>query len=201
MTKTLLSILSLFSLIPCFSQSDEYYIEFTTLYIGKDVYVQNPFKGSGTGFCVSKVVINDTFVVKDQITSSAFQISLEIFEKCKDTVNIKVYHAPDCLPKFLGPELITPKITAEFESVTITSNGLITWKTINESWIGTFHIQQWEDSVWRKVESVPSLGGECFRDNEYSKLVRLQQGENTFRVVKFLRGKPVISEEVTVVKE
>ncbi len=176
------------------------YIELTTLYRGKDVFVQNPFNGSGQGFCVTKVIINDTLEVADQITSSAFQISLKNFEKCIDSVNIKIYHCTDCLPKFLGPELITPKLTAEFVSISVDSAGLLKWETKNESWVGMFYIHRQDGDVWKKVESLQSLGGECFRDNEYFVTVMLTEGENTFRVIKALRGSPVISDTVTINK-
>jgi len=41
-------------------------------YQGKNLYVQNPFAGSGVGFCVSEVIINGE-VSTDEINSSAFE--------------------------------------------------------------------------------------------------------------------------------
>lgn len=51
-----------------------------------------------------------------------------------------------------------------------------------------------------EVLDLSSLGGECFRDNEYARFVRLIEGENNFRVVNYLGAKTVISETVTIVK-
>ena len=58
----------------CFSaQSNESSVVLEGHYQGKNLYVQNPFAGSGVGFCVIAVYINDD-VTTDQVNSSAFEI-------------------------------------------------------------------------------------------------------------------------------
>ncbi|PJC62331.1 MAG: hypothetical protein CO022_05125, partial [Flavobacteriales bacterium CG_4_9_14_0_2_um_filter_32_27] len=42
-------------------------------YQGKNLYVQNPFAGSGVGFCTFEVTINGD-VTTDEVNSSAFEI-------------------------------------------------------------------------------------------------------------------------------
>lgn len=174
-------------------------VEFSGLYIGKNVYVQNPFRGTGVGFCIDSIIVNDTLKFK-QITSSVVEITLDMFEKCVDTLAIKMYHCSDCLPKVLGPELITPKLTTEFESISIDENGLLSWKTKNESWIGNFSIQRFEDTIWHLEKTLVSKGGECFRNNEYFETVNLNKGVNTFRIVKHLSAQHVFSNTVTIEK-
>ena len=41
-------------------------------YQGKNLYVQNPFAGSGVGFCTFEVTINGE-VTTDEVNSSAFE--------------------------------------------------------------------------------------------------------------------------------
>jgi hypothetical protein len=131
---------------------------FSGLYIGKNIYVQNPFKGNELGFCIDSIIINDTLKRFEGLNSPVIEIDLNMFEKCKDSITIKIYHSKDCLPRILNPEIISPKITTEFESILIDSTGVLTWTTINESWKGQFNIQKLKDSTWLKVKSIESFG-------------------------------------------
>ena len=56
-----------------YSQGNETSIIHEGHYQGKNLYVQNPFSGSGVGFCVIAVYVNDD-VTADQVNSSAFEI-------------------------------------------------------------------------------------------------------------------------------
>ena len=48
-------------------------------YQGKSIYVQNPFSGTGVGFCTYEVKVNGK-VTTDEINSSAFEIDLANFQ-------------------------------------------------------------------------------------------------------------------------
>ena len=48
-------------------------------YQGKNIYVQNPFAGTGVGFCVQKVEVNGQ-VTTDEINSSAFEIDFNNYQ-------------------------------------------------------------------------------------------------------------------------
>ena len=48
-------------------------------YQGKNLYVQNPFAGSGVGFCTFEVTINGE-VTTDEVNSSAFEIDFANFQ-------------------------------------------------------------------------------------------------------------------------
>ena len=56
-----------------FSQGNETNVVLDGHYQGKNLYIQNPFSGSGVGFCVIAVYVNDD-VTTDQVNSSAFEI-------------------------------------------------------------------------------------------------------------------------------
>ena len=64
---------TLSSIIFSFSQGNETNVVLDGHYQGKNLYIQNPFSGSGVGFCVIAVYVNDD-VTTDQVNSSAFEI-------------------------------------------------------------------------------------------------------------------------------
>src|SRR4051812_13861614 len=75
-------------------------------YQGKNLYVQNPFAGSGVGFCTIKVEVNGQ-VTTDEINSSAFEIDFTNLQlKIGDKVSVKIEHKDDCKPKVLNPEVL-----------------------------------------------------------------------------------------------
>ena len=61
-------------------------------YQGKNLYVQNPFSGSGVGFCVIAVYVNGD-VTTDQVNSSAFEIDFSNLSlKVGEPVTVKIQH-------------------------------------------------------------------------------------------------------------
>ena len=61
-------------------------------YQGKNLYIQNPFAGSGVGFCVQEVRVNGN-VTTDEIASSAFEIDFRNLQlKVGDKVEVKITH-------------------------------------------------------------------------------------------------------------
>ena len=101
------------------AQSNESSVVLEGHYQGKNLYVQNPFAGSGVGFCVIAVYINDD-VTTDQVNSSAFEIDFSNTPIQKgDPLNVRIQHKNDCLPKVLNPEVLRPKSTFENLSISV----------------------------------------------------------------------------------
>jgi hypothetical protein len=149
-------------------------------YQGKNLYVQNPFAGSGVGFCVSEVMVNGQ-VSTDEINSSAFEIDLSIFNFANgDKVEIKIRHKDDCKPKVLNPEVLKPKSTFEVVNMKVEKDGTLKWTTKNESGKLPFVIEQFRWNKWVKVGEVQGKGVEAASD--YSLKVPEHSGENKFRV-------------------
>ena len=97
-------------------------------YQGKNLYVQNPFAGSGVGFCVIKVTVNGD-VTTDQFASSAFEIDFSNLNlEVGDPVTVKIFHKGDCLPKVLNPEVLRPRSTFETVDIKI-ENNILKWTT------------------------------------------------------------------------
>ena len=137
-----------------FSQGNETNIVLDGHYQGKNLYVQNPFSGSGVGFCVIAVYVNED-VTTDQVNSSAFEIDFSNTDlKTGDPVSVKILHKLDCNPKVLNPEVLRPKSTFENESITIENNQVLKWNTTNEQGELTYIVEQYRWNKWVKVGEV-----------------------------------------------
>ena len=158
-------------------------------YQGKNLYVQNPFAGSGVGFCTFEVTINGD-VTTDEINSSAFEIDFSNYKlKVGDPITVKIKHKDDCKPRVLNPEVLKPKSTFETSSITMDKEGKVTWKTKNESGKLTFVVEQYRWNKWVKVGEVEGNGTPS--ESSYSFKVTLHSGENKVRVKQVdYSGKP-----------
>ena len=149
-------------------------------YQGKNLYVQNPFAGSGVGFCTFEVTINGN-VTTDEINSSAFEIDFTNEQlKVGDPVIVKIKHKDDCKPKVLNPEVLKPKSTFIVKSVALDKDGLFSWTTTGESGILTFTVEQYRWNKWVKVGEVEGVGSVA--EHSYKFKIAAHSGENKIRV-------------------
>ncbi len=149
-------------------------------YQGKNLYVQNPFAGSGVGFCTFEITINGE-VTTDEVNSSAFEIDFANFQlKVGDPVIVKIKHKDDCKPKVLNPEVLKPKSTFEIVSMDISKEGNFSWVTKNETGKLTYIIEQYRWNKWIKVGEVDGQGS--VDENKYEFNITPHSGENKFRV-------------------
>jgi hypothetical protein len=149
-------------------------------YQGKNLYVQNPFTGSGVGFCVYEVRVNDQ-VTTDEIASSAFEVDFKNFQlKIGDKVEVKIMHKEDCKPKVLNPEALKPKSTYEMIKMTVDPDGTVKWQTKSESGKLPFVIEQFKWNKWVKVGEVEGKGTNG--PNDYSFKIVPHSGKNQIRV-------------------
>ncbi|GAB5538199.1 MAG: hypothetical protein Salg2KO_03020 [Salibacteraceae bacterium] len=151
-------------------------------YQGKNLYVKNPFAGTGVGFCVFEVTVNGS-VTTDEWNSSAFEIDLSIHDLDPgDQVVVVIKHKDDCaLPKVLNPEVLNPKSTFKTESITASSDGLVTWKTTDEAGVLTYVVEQYRWNKWVYVGEVEGKG-RTGKTNTYSFKVTPHSKENKVRV-------------------
>lgn len=152
-------------------------------YQGKNLYVKNPFGGSGVGFCVFEVTVNGS-VTTDEWNSSAFEIDLSVHDLgLGDRVVIVIKHKDDCFtgPKVLNPEVLNPRSTFKTESISISSDGTLKWSTTEEAGVLTFIIEQYRWNKWVYVGEVEGAG-RTGKPNAYSFKITSHSGENKFRV-------------------
>lgn len=191
--KKLLTI-GLFTLVASlgFSQGNETSIIHEGHYQGKNLYVQNPFAGSGVGFCVIKVTVNGD-VTTDQINSSAFEIDFTNLNlKVGDPVSVKIFHKLDCLPKVLNPEVLKPKSTFETTNINVSDDKVLHWTTTGEQGKLTYIVEQYRWNKWIKVGEVEGDG--TAGEHSYEFKIAPHSGENKFRVKQVdYTGRPRIS--------
>ena len=192
MKKIFFVILSLFVSATCFATG---VIVLEGNYQGKNLYVSNPFAGSGVGFCVQEVQVNGN-VTTDEIASSAFEIDFRNLQlKLGDKVEVKIIHKDDCKPKVLNPEVLKPKSTFEVISISVTSDLTLKWDTKGETGKLTYTIEQFRWNKWVKVGEVDGMGTPT--ENKYSFKVAPHSGQNQFRVKQIdYTGQPRFSQTV-----
>lgn len=152
-------------------------------YQGKNLYVKNPFGGSGVGFCVFEVTVNGS-VTTDEWNSSAFEIDLSIHDlDLGEHVVVVIKHKDDCGtgPKVLNPEVLNPKSTYKTESISVSTDGTLKWSTTEEAGVLTFIVEQYRWNKWVYVGEVEGLG-RTGKTNSYSFKITAHSGENKFRV-------------------
>jgi hypothetical protein len=150
-------------------------------YQGKNLYVRNPFAGSGVGFCTYEVTVNGS-VTTDEWNSSAFEIDLSIHNlDLGDHLVVVIKHKDDCAPKVLNPEVLNPKSTFETESISVSNDGVLNWSTKNEAGVLTYIVEQFRWNKWVYVGEVEGAG-RTGSVNKYSFKITAHSGENKFRV-------------------
>lgn len=147
---------------------------------GKNLFVQNPFSEAGVGFCVFEITVNDQ-IATDEINSSAFEVDMNNFGlKQGDKVVVKIKHKDGCTPVVLNPEVLKPKSTFDIVKQSISSDGMFTWITSNETGELPFVVEQKRWNKWVKVGEVMGTGKPG--EHSYEFKVTPHSGENTFRV-------------------
>ena len=189
-SKLLLLLLSISTLV--IAQNNETSIIHEGHYQGKNLYVQNPFSGSGVGFCVIAVYVNGD-VTTDQVNSSAFEIDFSnLTLKVGSPVTVKIQHKLDCLPKVLNPEVLRPRSTFETISINISEDEVLQWKTSGEQGKLTYIIEQYRWSKWVKAGEVDGDG--VPGTHSYDFKISPHSGDNKYRVKQIdYTGKPRIS--------
>jgi len=163
------------------AQGNEKSIVLEGHYQGKNLYVQNPFSGSGVGFCVIAVYINDD-VTTDQVNSSAFEIDFSNANiKQGAPVVVKIQHKMDCLPKVLNPEVLRPKSTFENIAISVDSKQILNWKTTKEQGALTYVVEQYRWNKWVKIGEVEGAGLQQENNYKFSIASHVHSGQNKFR--------------------
>jgi len=150
-------------------------------YQGKNLYVRNPFAGSGVGFCTYEVTVNGS-VTTDEWNSSAFEVDLTLHNlDLGDHIVVVIKHKDDCAPKVLNPEVLNPKSTFETQSIAISNEGILKWSTTNEAGVLAYVVEQYRWNKWVYVGEVEGAG-RTGAVNNYAFKITPHSDENKFRV-------------------
>ncbi|WP_421920994.1 hypothetical protein [Marinifilum sp.] len=170
-------------------------LELNGIYLGKNVYVMNPFSDTGVGYCIYQVTVNGE-AVSDEIGSSAFEIDLSQFNfDIGEKLHIVLNYKNGCLPRIVNPEAIQPKATFEVQSATVDKNGILNWTTRNEIGSIAFVVQQYRWNKWITIGELEGRGLPSL--NKYKLKVKTHSGQNIFRLSQTdYTGKPKYSSRI-----
>ncbi len=165
-------------------------------YQGKNLYVQNPFRSVGVGFCAYEVTVNGQ-VTTDEVNSSAFEIDFKNLNlKVGDKVVVKIEHQDDCTPKVLNPEVLKPKSTFNITAFTFDApSSTLKWSAKDESGKLPYIVEQFRWNKWIKVGEVDGMG--TADPHQYEFKVTPNSGKNSFRVKQVdYTGQPRLSNKL-----
>ncbi len=168
------------------------------IYQGKNIFVQNPVKDSGAGFCVDSVSVNGV-VQKEKIQSSAFEIDFPSFKlKPGDTMEVVLYHSGNCKPKVLNPHVGGyPRCT--FKKTRVDSAAVFHFVTCAENGTVTYSVQQFRWNKWVAIGEIVSSANVGDKEYTFDVTPFLFNGENKFRAV--LPYSKFVSETATYVAD
>jgi hypothetical protein len=154
-------------------------------YQGKNLFIQNPFAGSGVGFCVTEVTVNEQLTT-DEIQSSSFEIDFEPFRfNLGDKVVVRIKYKDDCKPRVMNSEDLKSTSTFEVTTIKVDENGL-KWSTTGESGPVPYHIEEYRWGRWIKVGEVQGKG--LAAKTDYTFKIKLHSGIHKFRVGQTVEG-------------
>ena len=149
-------------------------------YEGMNLFVSNPIKSDGYGYCIDKVLVNGN-ILPASIQTEHFEIDLRLFQLKKgDEVFVELEHGEGCTPSFVNPEVLLPFSTFEITAISATSDGKITWSTKNESGKLAFDVEQYKWNRWVAAAEVQGKGQKT--TNSYSIDIIPTSGVNKIRV-------------------
>jgi hypothetical protein len=147
---------------------------------GMNVFVNNPIKSDGYGYCINKVLVNGN-VLPASIQTEHFEIDLSLFNfKKGDEVFIELDHAEGCTPRFVNPEVLLPFSTFEITSLTASADGKVKWSTKNESGRLPYYVEQYKWDRWVTAAEVQGTGYKS--ENNYVIEIVPTSGYNKIRV-------------------
>jgi len=182
-------IISLFSALFIVFASHAGMIVLEGNYMGKNLFVKNPFGGAGVGFCVFEVTINGK-LSPDEVNQSACEIDFNNHDlQIGDPVVINIKHKDDCQPKVLNPEVLKPKSTFNIKKIAFNDQGVLEWTADNENGKLDYIVEQFRWNKWIKVGEVSGEGTPG--PHSYSFKITPHSGENKARVKQVdYTGKP-----------
>lgn len=172
-----ISILILCSLLSIFGISKAEELIISGTYMGKNLYVQNPFSEDKLSFCTQYVYVNEKLVIENPV-SSAFEVDLS-FLPLNTPLEIRLVHKPGCAPQVVNVHVINYDSRFKFLTL-IVDEETVKWITEHESKSGTYFIERFENDEWIEVGNVGTQGKDA--NNFYKLTTDHKPGANTYRI-------------------
>lgn len=162
------------------------------IYLGRNLYVRNPFDAEKEVFCINEIYVNDRLLISDS-KISAIQIPLESFQ-LNEQIKVKIVHRDGCVPEIVNPEVISKTNSFSFLYFQIDENS-INWITRGEALAGSFVVEQMKYQGWTEIYTRTGKGKIDY--NQYIIEAKNYSGQNRYRIVYNLEnGGSFKSEEV-----
>ncbi len=146
------------------------------VYLGKNVYVNNPPCGTSDEFTTRYVYVNGKLKISNP-TTSTFEVDLSGFP-LNSNIEIRIIYDKDCAPELINPQVIKQKSNFNFERITLTKDSL-QWQTAGEKGIQKFLVERRIKNDWLIVQSCDGKGSD---QNSYSLNVIENPGQNQYRL-------------------
>jgi len=151
------------------------------VYLGKNLYVQNPSCSEQSGFSIKYVYVNGNLKVENP-TTSTFELDLSGFA-VNTHLEIKIIYGESCAPQLINPQVIKPKDNFNFQRIAALNDSL-TWETTGEKGIHKFLVEKRTSNDWLIIQA---CDGQGFTRNLYSIKLNPTSGVNVFRL-KYIDG-------------
>lgn len=126
-------------------------ITLTGVYLGKNLYVQNPFIVEKMKYCTESVFLNGRQIITNPKNSS-FEIDLSK-NAINGAITIKIIHSDGCKPKIINPMVIKGSSTFQFVDFVVEPT-LIRWSSKGEAAASSFYVEKFENNNWRNLRTV-----------------------------------------------
>lgn len=151
------------------------------VYLGKNLYIQNPSCNESSEFSTQYVYVNGELKVENP-TTSTFEIDLSDFS-VNAPLEIKIVYGESCVPQLINPQVIKPKDNFNFEKVAAINDSLA-WETIGEKGVHKFLIEKRTNDNWLIIQACDGKG---LAKNQYRIKLDGKSGDNMFRL-KYIDG-------------
>ncbi|MEQ8471450.1 MAG: hypothetical protein RIC35_09700 [Marinoscillum sp.] len=166
--------------------------QYTGVYRGKTLFIQNPYNQQTGEFCVLEVKLNKR-PVQINYMSSALKIDFEGID-LNVPVTISIGHRSGCTPIIINADAIAYHNVFAFREISITDTALV-WSAVGDVAAGSYLLEGYENGIWREKDTIQSKGK--FGGTTYVHFPQIDEGANKLRIrYNFPNGDYLYSREI-----
>lgn len=166
--------------------------QYTGVYRGKTLFIQNPYNQKTREFCILGVRLNNK-ALQTSLNISALKIDFTGIDQ-NVPVTISINHKQGCTPIIINPDAIAYHNVFAFKEISITDTALV-WSTVGDVSAGYYLLEGYERGIWQERDTIPSKGK--FGGATYVHFPRIEEGANKLRIkYNFPNGDYLYSREI-----
>ncbi|MFY0627275.1 MAG: hypothetical protein JXR07_13325 [Reichenbachiella sp.] len=152
-------------------------INLTGVFIGKGLYIQNPYNADSGQFCIQEIKINDKDA-KANLRLTAINIPFTGFD-LYTPVSVSIIHGDSCKPRIVNPDAILYHSAFKFDSLVI-NDSIMHWYTKGDKAGAKYFIEKLDVDRWDVVKELRSKGR--FQGAQYVYFPEHDDGGNKYRI-------------------